>query len=142
METPTYATLTLALVANYVVCANSRVRLRMQHNVPIDADGARIPDISYWGDAQWFSDSDKPTLHDLQMIVEFIHPDRDYDQTASLIQQTFDTQPSLKEAFICNPDGRCFTRFTRQADGSIVVEQNKDYSVTLHKYLRSFTNLS
>lgn len=76
------------------------------------------------------------------MIVEFIHPDRDYEQTASLIQQTFGAQQSLAEAFICNPDGRCFTRFTRQPDGSLVVEQNKDYSVTLHKYLHSFTNLS
>lgn len=90
------------------------------------------PDISIWEKVSVGKNPINPLLS-----IEITHTTRNDRYSDETIQISFDTIPSLQEAFIYNYKEDSWTRYQRENNGCISKEDGKDYSRLLRIYLKT-----
>lgn len=127
------------VIVNYLRKTNWEKPYRLQFKQHVkNADGKVIePDISYWGIVKLYQGGKRIKIDNLLLVVEITDSSDDWRVSYERVLAAFNFKETMQEGFIYNYENGKWWRLRRANDGSIRMEEDKDYSSVLKLYLHT-----
>ncbi len=127
------------ITGNYQRKTSFREALKLQHMQGVDGPDDRViePDISYWGVRKPRKEGEGVELDNLLLVIEIVHSKNNWDYSYQRVLDAFNFKETMQEGFIYNYENGKWWRLRRANDGSIRMEEDKDYSSVLKLYLHT-----
>lgn len=127
------------ITGNFQKKTSWKESLKLQYEQAVDGPDDREiePDISYWGTRKPRRGKKGVKLDDLLLVIEIVHSKNNWDYSYLRILDAFNFKETMQEGFIYNYENGKWWRFRKANNGSIRMEEGKDYSSVLRLYLHT-----
>ena len=127
------------IILNYFQRTSREEAKRLQFEQAVEGPGGREiePDISYWRTFKPRRGKKGVKLVDLLLVIEIVHTKNNWEYSYQRVLDAFNFKETMQEGFIYNYENDKWWRFRKANNGSIRMEEGKDYSSVLRLYLHT-----